>query len=117
MVPALLKTLWEVKLEYSGVGSGAEGAKKVDKVTSLLNRVHNATFLLTLSALVDIYTIYSNIANVLQVVDMLVFERLDIFDSNVEKLQELAKTVSVDMCSCSDYFDYTDPSYRAPGME
>ena len=48
---------------------------------------------------------------------MLVFERLDIFDSNVEKLQELAKTVSVDMCSCSDYFDYTDPSYRAPGME
>lgn len=67
MVPALLKTLWQVKLEYSGVGRGGEGVKKVEKATSVLNRVHNATFLLSLSALVDIYTIYSSIANNFQV--------------------------------------------------
>ena len=65
MLLALLKTLWEAKIEYSGVGTGAEGAKKVEKATSLLNRIHNAQFLLSLSALMDIYSIYSNIANLL----------------------------------------------------
>ena len=116
MVPALLRTLWEVKLNYSGKGSGAEGAKKVEKATSLLNRLHNMTFFLSLSALVDIYSIYSSIAKNFQVVDMLVFERLDIFDSYLEKLHVLGETVSVDSCSCSDYFNYTDVMFRPPGI-
>ena len=122
MVPALLRTLWQARIDYSGVGSGAEGAKKVEKATSLLNRVHNSTFLLSLSALVDIYNIYANISNVLQVVDILVFERLDIYDSNLEKLLKLGETVSTSNCCCNDYFDYTAypdntaNSFRAPGV-
>ena len=117
MVPALLRTLWEARLEYSGVGSGSDGATKVEKATFLLGRVHNTTFLLSLSALVDIYTIYSNIANNFQKVDMLVFDRLDIFNSNMEKLQKMMKTVSADSCCCSDYFDYMKYVYRPPGLE
>ena len=116
MLPALLKTLWEAKIEYSGVGTGAEGAKKVEKATSLLNRIHNAQFLLSLSALVDIYSVYSNIANLLQIVDLLVFERLDLFDLQLEKMQELANTVSVETCPCNDYYDYSTYNFRAPGL-
>ena len=112
MVPALLRTLWQVRLDYSGVGSGSEGAKKMEKATSLLGKVHNSTFLLSLSALVDVYTVYSNIANNFQVVDMLVFERLDIFETNLEKLLKLGETVSVNSCCCSDYFKYIDYTYR-----
>ena len=119
MIPALLKTLWQAKLDYSGVGSGGEGAKKVEKATSLLIRLHNATLLLSLSALVDIYNIYniySRIANNIQIVDMLVFERLDIFDTNLEKLMKLGETVSVNSCRCSDYFDYVTYTFRSPGL-
>ena len=51
-------------------------------------------FLFSLSTLVDIYSVNGNKANLLQVVDMLVFEQLDLFDMNLEKLQQLNKSVS-----------------------
>ena len=38
-LPPLLKTVWEVKTDYIGVGRGVEGTKKIEKAASLLNRV------------------------------------------------------------------------------
>ena len=67
MVPALLCTLEEVKQEWAGSGRSSEGAEKAMKADAIMGKVYNTNFLLSLSALVDIYTVYSSISNNFQV--------------------------------------------------
>ena len=67
IVPALLCTLEEVKQEWAGSGRSSEGAEKAMKADAIMGKVYNTNFLLSLSALVDIYTVYSSISNNFQV--------------------------------------------------
>jgi hypothetical protein len=111
IVPALLATMEEVRLEYAGAGGGSEGSEKVQKAQNLMRRVYNVTFLLSNSALVDIYSIYSFISNNFQVVDMLVFERLDNFETSLAKLKGMMTSLKLDDCCCSVYFNYKEGQY------
>lgn len=47
----------------------------------------------------------------LQVVNELVFDRLDIFNRNMEKFKEMLKSVEVSDCCCSAFFDYSQQEY------
>ena len=67
IVPALVQTVEEVKQTWVKEGKPSGTADKAMKADSVLSKVHNAVFLLSLSALVDIYTVYSSIACNMQV--------------------------------------------------
>jgi hypothetical protein len=61
----LLVTLEEVKIEFRDGDS--EQREKASTADSVMGKVYNAVFLLSLSFLVDIYTVYSSISRNLQV--------------------------------------------------
>jgi hypothetical protein len=114
ILPSLMKTLEEVKLEYAcdgGAGGGNDGAEKARKADSIMGKIYNARFLLTLSALIDIYSVYSTISNNFQVVNRLAFDRKDIFDHNLHKFEKMLSSVEVCYCPCSFFFDYEEDVY------
>ena len=100
IVPALLSTLEEVKQEWAREG-GSHDKEKALKADAIMAKIYNTIFLLTLSLLVDIYTIYSIISENLQVVNRLAFDRKDIFDRQVKKLEKMMTSVEVAKCPCS----------------
>ena len=63
--PALIASLLEVKELYSTGRSDEK--KKAEKAKDILNSIFNVKFSLTLAVLCDVYTIYSQIAVLLQV--------------------------------------------------
>jgi hypothetical protein len=112
IIPALLITLEDVKLEWSSSCQSSDGAEKAQKANAVMGKVYNATFLLSLSALVDIYAVYSSISNNFQVVNILAFDRKDIFDKELEKMETMLSIVSVADCCCSFFYDYEEGVYR-----
>ena len=111
IVPPLLVTLEEVKQEYAG--SRESGlADKASKADVVMGKLYNSTFLLELSSLVDIYKEYGAISEILQIVDLMPFDRKDRFDRQLGKFQDMLKYLDVNVCPCSQYFDYSLGQYR-----
>lgn len=110
IVPSLLVTMEEVKVEFSSSGDSSQG-EKARKADTLMGKIYNATFLLSLSALVDVYRVYSVISTNFQVVDRMPFDRKDVFDSKVKELDFMKDSAQVESCACSVFFDYEDKAY------
>ena len=106
----LIVTLEEVKQEYTSSRDGglSEKAQKADHVMS---KIYNATFLLGLSSLVDIYTVYGHISEILQIVDIMPFDRKDKYDKKLEEFVNMLEDLDFDKCACSIFFDYTGGKY------
>lgn len=97
--PALLRTLEETKESLrEGGEKEREKAKSADE---LQGRILNLTFALSLSFLIDIYNIYSQISKTLQIVNILPFERFDKFESLLKSYVKMLDTVDHTKCSCS----------------
>ena len=94
--PALLRTLEETK-ENLREGGEKEKAKNADE---LQGRILNLTFALSLSFLIDIYNIYSQISKLLQIVNILPFERFDKFEALLRTYVMMLDTVDHTKCSC-----------------
>ena len=108
--PALLVTLEEAKERLSeGTEKEREQAIDVDK---LQEGIFNLTFALSLSLLIDIYNIYSQIVKLLQVIDILPFERYDQFVSLLAEYPKMLETIQIDECPCSIFSDLPDDSYK-----
>ena len=71
-----------------------------------MGKIYNTIFLLCLSFLVDVYSIYSLISCNFQVVDMMAFDRMDLFFKSLANLKNMAKHIDPLDCPCSMYFDY-----------
>ena len=112
ILPAMLQTLREVMEKYTG---GDSDEDKQLKANDVFKEIHTVTFLLSLSALVDVYTVYALISNNFQVINQFPFDRKDIFDKHVHSLGEMRKTVGVEACPCSMYFDYRKGIYLRVG--
>jgi hypothetical protein len=115
IIPPLLTTLEEVKQDYTDSRDN-ENSKKAQKADAVMGKVYNVTFLLTLSALVDIYKVLSVVTNAFQVVDCMVFERKDVFDRQLRALDNMLNFKEVTDCACSILYDYSNGVY-AEGEE
>ena len=67
-------TLEETK-EQCRNGNSTE-REKAAKADAVMGKIYNVTFGLSLSALVDIYTVYSDLTNFLQEVNIMPFDRM-----------------------------------------
>ena len=104
MTPALIVTLEEAKEEsYEGDKEQREKARNAE---SVMGKVYNATFLLSVSSLIDIYTVYSGISTNFQIVNMMPFDRMDRFFKFLGKFDELLAHRNPPDCPCSIFFDY-----------
>ena len=110
IIPPLLVTLEEVKQDYAGSKEKDLG-EKAKKADIAMGKIYNATFLLQLSALVDIYGIYGFISEILQMVDIMPFDRKDKYDKKLGEFQVLLMSQEVVDCACSIYFNYSDGKF------
>ena len=60
-----------MKEEYKGGDCNINQKKKAETADELEGKIYNYMFLLSLSALIDIYSVYSAITNILQIVNIL----------------------------------------------
>jgi hypothetical protein len=65
ILPELLGTLESAKREY--FQGDADERDKASTADGIMGKIYNLTFCLSLSALVDIYTVYKDLTNLLQV--------------------------------------------------
>ena len=92
-------TLEEAKEECRiGVSAEKEKAAKADAV---MGKIYNVTFVLSLSALVDIYSVYSDLTNFLQVVNIMPFDRMDKFHHRLAAYNTMLGHVDPVDCPCS----------------
>ena len=103
---ALVVTLSEVK-EDNWQGDN-HPKKKANTADELEGSIYNYTFLLSLSCMVDVYSVYSRITNILQIVNILPFNRYDRFHQNVAKYLEMMTSVELADCPCSMFCDPSD---------
>ena len=117
MLPAMVRTLTEVQAEfYTGGDSDQE---KVLKANDLFGKIHTVTFLLSLSALVDIYGVFALISANFQTINLFAFDRKDKFDVFLHRLGEMKESVGtkskgspgLEDCACSTFFDYRVGKY------
>ena len=81
-----------------GVSAEKEKAAKADAV---MGKIYNVTFVLSLSALVDIYSVYSDLTNFLQVVNIMPFDRMDKFHNRLAAYNTMLGHVDPVDCPCS----------------
>jgi len=78
--PAVVKS--PVQLQESGLldTTTANDVKKADQAAGLKAAIYSLEFVLTLSAICDLYSHYARSVNVLQTVDILPHEKYDKFE-------------------------------------
>ena len=92
-------TLEETKEQCrNGNSTEREKAAKADVV---MGKIYNATFVLSLSALVDIYTVYSDLTNFLQEVNIMPFDRMDKFQHRLADYSTMLGHIDPVDCPCS----------------
>jgi hypothetical protein len=102
-----------VKVEAA---SNREHTAKAAKADAVMGKIYNVTFLLSLSALQDIYTVYSVISENFQVVNRMPFDRKDIFDEKLQDFEEMKSSAEPADCPCSKVFDYETAKFTE-GMD
>ena len=103
IIHALIVTLEEVKQEsQTGDSVQREKAKTADVV---MGKVYNTTFMLCLSFLIDVYTVYSGISTNFQIINLMPFDRMDRFNSFLSTYSVMLKTIDPNDCACSVLFD------------
>ena len=76
-----------------------------------MGKIYNATFLLEVSALVDIYKVYGVISEILQIVNIMPFDRKDRYDWKLGEFKEMLNSMEAEDCACSIFFDYSLGKY------
>ena len=109
---ALVRCLEEVKgMFHNGT---SEQKKKAEKAEEILNSIYSIKFALTLSVLIDVYRIYSQIAVLLQKVSTLPQTRYDQFKELLEDYKEMLAHVEIGVCPCSTFRDIQAGVYKIP---
>jgi len=98
--PAVVKCLVEVQEAALIDTATANNVKKADRAAGLQAAVYSLEFVLTLSAVCDLYSHYAKSVNVLQIVNILPHEKYDIFERGRDKLKEMLDSVEPDNCPC-----------------
>ena len=76
--------------------------EQADIAAKFKTMIHNRKFVLELTGMADIYSVYGHITNILQKVDYLPHEKYDKFKSLVKILEVMGETVNVSLCpGCS----------------
>ena len=100
--PALIAVLEQVKQEFrTGYSTERDKAANADEVQG---DIFNYKFALTVSVLVDIYTVYKAITNILQKINILPFERLDLFDDQLANYDKMLVNIDMECCPCSMFY-------------
>ena len=99
-----------MKEEYKGGDCNINQKKKAETADKLEGKIYNYMFLLSLSALIDIYSVYSAITNILQIVNILRHERMDKFFHLLSVYKEMLTRAEIKDCPCSMFVD-TDGSF------
>jgi hypothetical protein len=100
--PAVVKSLAELQEAGMLDTATANDVKKADRAAGLQAAVYSLEFVLTLSAICDLYSHYAKSVNVLQIVNILPHEKYDIFEKGCrEKLKEMQESVVPEDCPCS----------------
>jgi hypothetical protein len=95
-----------VKQDFrNGSSTEKEKATTADEVQG---NIYNYTFTLSLSCLVDIYSIYSALTNILQIINILPFDKMDSFNNRLNDYSNMLMSISMDSCPCSMFVDCED---------
>ena len=109
MYPVLVSCLEEVKgLFFAG---RSDEKKKAETAEDILNSIYNVKFTLTLAMLCDFYTVYSQIAVLLQKVSTLPHCRYNQFKECLEDYKDMLEHVDIKLCPCSTYRNISDGDY------
>ena len=99
-----------MKEEYKDGDCNSNQKKKTETADELEGKIYNYMFLLSLSALIDIYSVYSAITNILQIVNILPHERMDKFFHLLSVYKEMLTCAEIKDCPCSMFVN-TDGSF------
>ena len=108
--PVLVACLEEVKEKFWDGTSDQK--KKAEKADEILSSIYSIKFALTLAILCDIYSIYSQIAVLLQKVSTLPHIRYDQFVELIEEYKEMLSYVDISVCPCSTFRDIEAGSFE-----
>ena len=96
---ALMLTL-EQAIEKGRRGS-ADQKKKKDTAMEIKGRIHNWSFVLSLSMVTDVYKIYRKISCILQRINILPHEKYDCFNSYLSTFKQMIETCDYLDCPCT----------------
>lgn len=92
-IPILVKCLEENQMDDKN--------KNRMKFATLSNKIMNVKFLISLSGVTDVYRIFSELVQKLQIVFLLPHERYDQAMSVIEKFSQMMETIDINNCCCS----------------
>ena len=90
------------KIQLEKCGGNKKDREEADNAAAFRAQIYNKKFVLRLTGLCDVYNVYGNIANILQKVNTLPYEKFDLFHKLLTKLRNMIKSVDLSECpTCS----------------